>query len=240
MFYNEIDDGESFLESFAFTLKDPIDQTNKIIWSNQMAHELFHYWNSDLIQARSQSERQWFSEGTAEYYANLTLVRQRIITESIFLSKVEKILGLYQNYRGWRETETSLLEAGKNKGIHRFLVYNGGWAVAMALDVEIMESTNGKKNLDDFMRSMFAKYTTKPYTYQDLVDTASEAGGIDLSPFFKKYVEGNELLPLNDYMDRLGYHMYDIIYEAEVYLVRKSNQESDLNGQWLRRKAKKE
>jgi len=145
MFYNEIDDGESFFESFAFTLKNPIDQTNKIIWANQMAHELFHYWNSDLIRAKSRSERQWFSEGTAEYYANMTLVRQGIIPESIFLSKVEKILGLYQNYRGWRETETSILEAGNKKGLHRFLVYNGGWAVAMALDVEIMENTNGKK-----------------------------------------------------------------------------------------------
>jgi predicted metalloprotease with PDZ domain len=212
MFYDENDDGESFFESFAFTLKNPIDQTNKIIWANQMAHELFHYWNSDLIKAKSRSDRQWFSEGTAEYYANMTLVRQGIISEAVFLSKAEKILGLYQNYRGWRETETSILEAGKKKGLHRFLVYNGGWAVAMALDVEIMENTNGQKNLDDFMGLMFDKYTTNPYSYQDLVNTASEIGGIDLSPFFKKYVEGTELLPLNNYMDRLGYQMSDIIY----------------------------
>jgi len=239
MFYNEIDDGESFFESFAFTLKNPIDQSSKIIWANQMAHELFHYWNSDLIRAKCYSERQWFSEGTAEYYANMTLVRQGIIPESIFLSKVEKILGLYQNYRGWRETETSLLEAGNKKGIHRFLVYNGGWAVALALDVEIMENTNGEKNLDDFMELMFANYTTNPYAYQDLVNTASEISGIDLSPFFKKYVEGTELLPLNNYMDRLGYQMYDVIYEAEVYLVRKSSQASDLNSQWLKRKPNK-
>jgi len=89
------------------------------------------------------------------------------------------------------------------------------------------------------MGLMFKKYTTNPYTYQDLVNTASDIGGIDLSPFFKKYVEGTELLPLNNYMDRLGYQMYDVIYEAEVYLVRKSIQESELNSQWLKRKPKK-
>lgn len=236
LFYHDLDDGESFYESFAFTLKRPINQTNKIIWANQMAHELFHYWNSDLIRASSYSDRQWFSEGTAEYYANMTLVRQGIISESVFLSKAEKILGLYQNYRGWRETETSLLEAGKKKGRHRFLVYNGGWAVAMALDVEIMENTHGQKNLDDFMTVMFERYTTQSYTYDDLIRTASEVCGMDLASFFKKYVAGTELLPLNDYMDRLGYHMSDVIYEAEVYLVRKPVQESDLNQLWLRRK----
>ncbi len=236
MFYDDMDDGESFFQSFAFTLKRPIDSTNKIIWANQMAHELFHYWNSDLIRANSYSERQWFSEGTAEYYANMTLVRQGIIPESVFLNKAEKILGLYQNYRGWRETETSLLEAGKRKGLHRFLVYNGGWAVAMALDVEIMENTDGQKNLDDFMTLMFERYTTKSYTYHDLIRTVSEVCGIDLAPFFKKYVEGTELLPLNDYMNRLGYQMSDVIYEAEVYLVRKSIKESDFNQQWLKRK----
>ncbi len=235
MFYHDIDDGESFHESFAMTLKNPIDGTNKIIWANQIAHELFHYWNSDLIRASSNSDRQWFSEGTAEYYANLTLVRQGIIQESVFLSKTEKVLGLYQNYRGWRETETSLLEAGNNKGLHRFLVYNGGWAVAMALDVEIMENTKGQKNLDDFMALMFERYRTNSYSYHDLVLTASEVCGIDLSPFFEKYVEGTELLPLNDYMNKLGYQMSDIIYEAEIYLVRNSMKESNLNQRWLRR-----
>lgn len=234
MFYNDIDDGESFYESFAMTLKNPINETNKIVWANQIAHELFHYWNSDLIRASSYSDRQWFSEGTAEYYANLTLVRQGIISESDFLSKAEKILGLYQNYRGWRETETSLLEAGKNKGLHRFLVYNGGWAVAMALDVEIMENTKGHKNLDDFMALMFARYRSNSYSYDNLVNTASEVCGVDLGPFFEKYVEGNELLPLNNYMKKLGYQMNDVIYEAEIYLVRDSVEELNLNQRWLR------
>ncbi|MDC8002510.1 hypothetical protein POV27_00470 [Aureisphaera galaxeae] len=236
MFYAALNDGESFNTSLTFTLKDPINEHNKIIWANQMAHELFHYWNSDLIIAENRTDRQWFSEGTAEYYANMTLIREGIIPESIFQNKVEKVLGLYQNYRGWREGKTSLLEAGKNKGVHRFLVYNGGWAVAMALDIEIIENSKGQKNLDDFMRSMFDKFSTTPYTYQDLVETASIVAGTDLTDFFAKYVEGTELLPLNEYLGKLGYTMLDIIYEAEMYLVKKSDDQLGLHDTWLRKK----
>ncbi len=234
VFYSDLDDGESFYNSYTFTLKEEVDEDNTIIWANQMAHELFHYWSSDLILAENYNDRQWFSEGTAEYYANLTLVREGIISEDLFKSKMEKILALYQNFRGWKEQSTSLLKAGENKGKNRFLVYNGGWAVAMALDVVIMEKTNGKKTLDDFMKAMFDKYTSTPYSYGDLVKTASEVAGVDLSDFFSKYVEGTELLPLQEYLNKLGYRMLDIIYEAEIYLIPQSGKQS-LNDLWLRK-----
>lgn len=237
VFYADWDDGESFYNSNTFTLKDKMDKDNKIIWANQLGHELFHYWNSDLLQADNYADRQWFSEGTAEYYANLTLVREGIIDENLFRSKMEKILALYQNFRGWKEQNTSLLKAGENKGKYRFLVYNGGWAVAMALDVTIMENTGGTKTLDDFMKAMFDKYSSTPYSYGDLVGTASEVAGVDLSDFFAKYVEGTELLPLHEYLSKLGYRMLDIIYEAEIYLI-PHLEERNLRDIWLRKNFK--
>lgn len=233
VFYADLDDGESFFNSNTFTLKERMDEDSKIIWANQMAHELFHYWNSDLIRAESYADRQWFSEGTAEYYANMTLVRKGIIGEPTFRSKMEKILGLYENFRGWKETTTSLLKSGEHKGRNRFLVYNGGWAVAMALDVEIMEKTGGRKTLDDFMQAMFTKYNATPYSYSDLVKTAGEVAGTDLNDFFAKYVEGTELLPLHEYVGKLGYRMLDVIYEAEVYLVPQTG-DGNLRNLWLR------
>ena len=234
MFYARLDDGESFLTSMAFTLQDKVGEHNKIIWANQMAHELFHYWNSDLMEATDYGERQWFSEGTAEYYANMTLVREGIISESMFENKIEKVLGLYMNYRGWREGETSMLKAGEDKGVHRFLVYNGGWATAMALDTLIMEHSDGKKNLDDFFRLMFERFRTSPYSYEDIIQTASEVCGKDLTEFFSKYVSGTELIPLETYFLKLGYSMADIIYEGELYLTRLPHNPKDLNALWLR------
>ena len=105
----------------------------------------------------------------------------------------------------------------------------------MALDVIIMEETNGQKTLDDFMAAMLKKHSTVPYSYQDLVKTASETAGKDLSEFFAKYVEGTDLLPLNEITAKLGYDMLDIIYEAEIYLLPKANP-GFLHNRWLRRK----
>jgi predicted metalloprotease with PDZ domain len=40
--------------------------------------------------------------------------------------------------------------------------------------------------------------TRKSYRVEDIVRTASETAGIDLSEFFKKYVEGNETIPVDE------------------------------------------
>lgn len=233
MFYASQDDGESFHNSNAFTLSKPLNPDGNIIWANQMAHELFHYWNSDLIKAESYEDRQWFSEGFAEYYSNLTLLRTGIIDEPTFRSKAEKILGLYLNFK-WRNPDITLKEAGKSKGRNRFVVYNGGWAAALALDLLIIEKTNGRKNLDDFMRAMFKKYRVTPYKYSDLTATASEVAGEDISSFFNIYVDGKETIPVEKNLNKIGYKVYDVVYEAEMYLV--LQEKCELRNLWMRNK----
>ena len=231
MFYANQNDGESFFNSNAFTLSKRLDSDGAIIWANQMAHELFHYWNSDLIRSADYEDRQWFSEGFAEYYSNLTLYRTGIIDDATFRSKAEKIVGLYQNFK-WRNPEITLRDAGKNKGANRFAVYNGGWVAALALDTLIIEKSNGQKNLDDLMRRMFDKYTVTPYHYNDLIETASEVAETDVSEFFERYVHGTETIPVERSFKSIGYKMYSVVYEAEVYLV--PQDDGDLRKFWLR------
>ncbi|MDH3492431.1 MAG: hypothetical protein OEM82_02690 [Acidobacteriota bacterium] len=233
MFYSTQDDGESFYNSNAFTLSKRLNSDGSIIWANQMAHELFHYWSSDLIKAASYEDRQWFSEGFAEYYANLTLLRTGLIDEPTFRSKSEKILGLYLNFK-WRNADVTLKDAGKSKGKNRFAVYNGGWAAALALDLLIIEKTKGRKNLDDFMRKMFEKYTETSYEYEDLVATASEVAGEDISGFFRSYVDGKEAIPIEENLNKIGYKVYGVIYEAEMYLI--PQKPTGLRELWLRKK----
>jgi predicted metalloprotease with PDZ domain len=231
MFYADQDDGESFFNSNAFTLSKKIEPDGAIIWANQMAHELFHYWNSDLIRSANYEDRQWFSEGFAEYYSNLTLYRNGIIDDAMFRRKAEKIAGLYQNFK-WRNPNITLKDAGKNKGTNRFAVYNGGWVAALALDTLIIEKSNGERNLDDFMRRMFDKYTATPYDYDDLVTTASEVAGDDISFFFDKYIHGTETIPIEEIFNKIGYKVYDVVYEAEMYLVPQDG--GGLRKYWLR------
>jgi predicted metalloprotease with PDZ domain len=232
MFYADVDDGESFYNSNAFSSKNPITDNNKIIWANQMAHELFHYWNSDLMRSAAYSDTQWFSEGSAEYFANLILFRTGIIDESLFRKKVEKLLGLYVYYKGWQNPEQSLREAGKSKGKSRFAVYNGGWMACLAIDLIICEETDGAKSMEDVMREMLARYHDKTYTLEDLMNVCSAVAEKDLSGFFSQYILGNELIPTDEFLRKIGYQSENVIYQGEMYLTLTSGA---LRKQWLER-----
>ena len=84
----------------------------------------------------------------------------------------------------------------------------------------IRDETQGRKSLEDFMRLMYEKFglTSRKYRYEDLVATAGETIGRDLGEFFKKYVEGNEVLPVRDWLKRAGFNGYTQFYDGEIHI----------------------
>ena len=226
VFYADEADAEAFSSSAAFTEHDPLTKNNLILWGNTLAHELFHSWNGHAIQGEDYASSQWFSEGFTEYFANLALVQQGLITKDLFIRKMEKNLGAYLYFKSAPAFDgITVKQAGSKKGLYRFGVYDGGWAVAFCLDVLIRRDTQGRKSLEDFMRLMYEKFglTAKKYRYEDLAATASEIAGHDVSDFFKKYVEGNEQLPVTDYLKHAGFEGYTQFYDGEIYIFESSS-----------------
>ena len=222
VFYADAVDAEAYAKSAAFSERDPITRRNLIRWGNTLAHELFHAWNGHAIRGADYATSQWFSEGFTEYFANLALVQERLISKDLFIKKIENHLGLYLYFKeGPAFDGATLKEAGSRKGRYRLGVYNGGWAVAFCLDVLIRSETNNRKSLVDFMRLMHERFglTGKPYRYEDLVALASETAGRNLDDFFRKYVEGKESLPVQDYLKRLGLNGYTQFYDGEFFIV---------------------
>jgi predicted metalloprotease with PDZ domain len=221
IFYADEADAEAFKTSSAFSERDIISKNNLIRWGNTLAHEFFHSWNGHQIQGADYASSQWFSEGFTEYFANLALVQQKLISEDLFVKKMENNLGLYFYFNVAPVFENvSLKEAGSNKGRNRLGVYNGGWTIAFCLDVLIRNKTQNRKSLEDFIRLMYQKYglTAKKYRYEDLLTTASETIGYDLTDFFKRYVEGKEMLPVSDYLNDIGLAGYTQFYDGEIYI----------------------
>jgi predicted metalloprotease with PDZ domain len=221
LFYAEDEDGESYSQSAAFTTQPLVTEDNMIMWGNTLGHELFHYWNGRQISGAVNTESQWFQEGFTEYYANLALMRENIMPEKYFIWKLQSVLGKYLYFRGAPQfSEVSIKNSGLKKTSYRFGVYDGGWAVAFGLDLTLREKTAGRKSLDDFMRLMFQKFglTGTRYTFSDIVTTASEVAGTDLSDFFKRYVEGKEILPIRALLQRLGYDSLSQDYADELYI----------------------
>ena len=220
-FYANAEDGEAYSSSSAFTTQDQVTKDGLIIWGNFLAHELFHFWNGQQMRGVNRDDRQWFSEGFTEYYANLTLIREKLISEDLFLKKMEKHLALYLFFKSSPALQgVSLVKAGERKGFYRPGVYNGGWTVAFCLDLLIREKTSGRKTLDDFFRAMHEKFgvTGKPYRYEDIVRTASETANTDLANFFENYVAGEQTIQVKEFLRKYGLAAYFKSYAGEFYI----------------------
>jgi predicted metalloprotease with PDZ domain len=212
-------DAEAYASSAAFTERDALTSNNRIGWGNTIAHELFHSWNGIRIAGHDYPSSQWLGEGFTEYFANLALVQEGLISTTLFRSMIEKNLGLYTCFRSSPLfADVSLVDAGKNKRRNRLGVYEGGWAAAFTLDMEIRHLTGGRRTLRDFMRAMLTRYGATPYSIEDVIAVASDVAGADMSSLFQRYVIGTEMLPLEESLRRAGYDVHTPFYTGALYI----------------------
>ncbi len=229
-------DGEAYQTSHAFTLKSIPSTKNRFIWSNQFAHELFHFWNGRMINGPDRKKRQWFSEGFTEYMANMALVRTGIISEGEFYEIIENIIGPYYYFKA-HHPEVSLSEAGTNKFKYRLGVYNGGWCAAFVMDLMIREKFPDK-DLRTYMNILFLAYGlgNVEYVSSNLQEEFSKFNGGDEHGFFERFINGIETLPIPEYLAKVGLDIDYTPYEATSYLFKMDqvNQEQlNLKSEWL-------
>jgi len=221
-FRAHVEDGEAFTRSAAFTTADSITAEGLIIWGNFLAHELFHFWNGQRIRgAAPRSAWRWVAEGFTEYYANVTLAREAVIAQELFLKKAERHLGNYLYFMTAPAfPRISLAEAGVNTGANRFGVYDGGWAVAFCLDGLIRERSGDRASLDDFMRALWRRFRSGEgdYTVASLDALADELAGASLGGFLTRYTTGLERLPVRGCLERVGLTGAFKGYAAEAFL----------------------
>jgi predicted metalloprotease with PDZ domain len=197
------DDGEAYSSSTAFTLKDQAKESNKIIWVNQLAHELLHYWLGGELQMNGGAASRWFHEGFTEYFANLSLIRNG---------------GLYLLFK-WSYPDTSLFVAGENRGsMFRFGVYNGGWVIAFSLDMKLRAASHGSKRLDEVLGLLYRKYKGVSFTHHDLVSSLNATAQGDYEEFMGKYVTGKETVPIKKFLPEAGLYGCYVDYQGEFYL----------------------
>lgn len=216
-------DGEGYMTSFASSQPSVPDRENILVWANSLAHELFHYWNGSRISSLQEHyvERQWFSEGFTEYFANVALRETSLITPR----RYDEILGHYLSFHLFFSSSglfehVTMRQAGQKKGLYRPAVYDSGVAVAFCLDGLIREYTGGDKSLNDMMKLMENRYgkTGRPIVFADIAEAASETAGSDLSDFFSTHVEARQPLPVSECAGRMGYRA--LVDGYHVYLER--------------------
>ena len=183
-------------------------------------HEVMHAWNvkrlrpADLFPYRYDRPQPtgwlWMSEGITDYYADLAQVRGGITDEAAFLATVlGKIDGVAQR------PATALEDASLQAWLRMTdgtadLYYDKGSLAGLALDIDIRDASDNARSLDDVMRELWERSWKQGhgFTYDEFWNAATRAaGGKALADFERRYVDGRDPYPWEQWLPRAGWRI---------------------------------
>lgn len=228
---------------FGFRAKDKYDRFMQLV-----AHEFFHLWNVKRIRPKALEvfdyDREnytpslWFSEGTTSYYDQVIPFRAGIYDAKSFLNNLGKEITRLQTTPGRQVQPLSessmdawikLYRPDANSGNSQISYYLKGELVSLLLDLLIRERHGNARSLDDVMLKMWQQFGQPEigFTPEQLQEVIESVAAMDLDNFFKRYVDGTEELPFNQYLEPFGLQMVgDCEDESVPYLGVKATTEN--------------
>lgn len=191
-----------------------------------IAHEYFHLWNVKRLRPaplgpfdyenENYTTMLWMAEGFTSYYEKLILLKAGIITPEKFLAENLENINQIENQAG--NQVQSVAEASLDAWIKAYRpnenspnsiisYYVKGAVLALLLDWEIIQNTQGERNLDDFMCMMYAHYYKKldsGFSEKELKAGLEEIAGKNLTDFFEEYVYNVAKIDYSPYFKALG------------------------------------
>jgi aminopeptidase N len=172
---------------FASTLFDPrADKTEsrrfKIARGIEevVAHEIAHQWFGDSVTEATWSDL-WLSEGFATYFAGLFI--ERYEGEAAFRDYMKSDADLYLNYE--KKRRAPIFDADTedlNKLLNANNYQKGSWVLHM------LRNLLGDDAFFRGIRSYYAAHRHSTATTEDLRLALEKASGINLRPFFKRWI----------------------------------------------------
>ncbi|MEH1827586.1 MAG: M61 family metallopeptidase [Nostoc sp.] len=205
---------------FGFRLQDKYDRFLQLV-----AHEFFHLWNVKRIRPKAlevfdydqenYTPSLWFCEGTTSYYDLLIPLRAGIYDAKSYLNHLSKEITRYETTPGRKVQPVSessfdawikLYRPDANSGNSQISYYLKGEMVSLLLDLLIRSTHNNQRSLDDVMLKMWQQFGQDEigYTPEQLQEVIESVAGIDLTDFFKRYIDSTEDLPFNQYLETFG------------------------------------
>ncbi len=214
--------------------------TNKAAYVNFLglvAHEYFHIWNVKRLRpenlgpfnydAENYTTNLWISEGFTAYYDNLILRKAGLIDEDAYLRILSDDINAVENRAG-NKIQT-LKESSFDAWIKQYrpnensinttvTYYNKGALIALLLDLEILQATDGEKGLDEVMKAMYNQYYKKEdrgFTEQEFIEMAEKIAQKSLKPIFD-YTDTATSLDYNSYLKFAGLELIDVAEGSEI------------------------
>ncbi|MEL6328999.1 MAG: M61 family peptidase [Planctomycetota bacterium] len=190
-----------------------------------VSHELFHTWNVKRLrpagiapydyQNENMTSLLWVAEGTTSYYDDLTLARAGLVSVDDYLRSLSRSIDGYRRNPGRfvqplamssLDAWTKFTRRSNDTANTTVSFYRKGALVSLMMDVRLLEATGNAVTMDDLMRRL---YETKPlerggFRPEDMIDAARSMAGLDLTGFFRDYVDGVEELDLESAFALVG------------------------------------
>jgi predicted metalloprotease with PDZ domain len=195
------------------------------------AHEHFHLWNVKRLRPivlgpfdydnENYTTDLWIAEGFTAYYQNIILRHAGLTTPEVYLTAVSTEMSVIDNQPGAKVQP--LAEASYDSWIKAYRpnensvnttisYYDKGAAVAMLLDLEIINDSKGKYSLDDVMKYMYDTYykaAKRGYTDAEFKEGLEKFAGKKLDYIYDNYVYGLTPIDYNHYLAYAGYKITD-------------------------------
>ncbi|MNK16390.1 M61 glycyl aminopeptidase [compost metagenome] len=192
------------MEQLLTTLKDVVSHEFFHIVTPLSVHSKeIHYFNYNTPKM---SEHLWMYEGVTEYFANLFMVNQDLITEDEFFTRIaEKIAQskTFDDTMNFTNMSKNILQKPYKDAYYN--VYLKGALIAMCIDIQMREISNGEKGILDLMQALSNEYgSNKPFNDEDLFAKITALTYPEIGEFLKKHVAGSTPIPYDDYFAKMG------------------------------------
>lgn len=163
----------------------------------------------------------WYSEGGTSFYENYILRRAGIFSPEEYIKSYMDDVNTIENQPGnaiqsaaessW-DAWIKYYRPNENSRNSTVSYYDKGAVLGGILNLAILSSTKGEKNLDDLMRYLYQNYYKKlgrGFTDEEFMKATDIVAGKDMSSFFKNYIFGTESIPYNVYLAPVGLKIVD-------------------------------
>jgi|GEM_PF-5716033 len=120
-----------------------------------LAHECFHNWNGNILSLGSEEENiYWFSEGFTNHYSRKMLLKSGLYSQKDYIKSLNMAAKGYFTSPVVNSPNKEIVKNFHRSDDIRALPYLRGDMLAYLLDYEIRKTSDGKRNLDDFMKAI--------------------------------------------------------------------------------------
>lgn len=207
------------------------DETAYANFLSLVAHEYFHLWNVKRIRPfalgpfdydnENYTTNLWIAEGFTAYYDNWIVRRAGLCSFEKYLEILSGNINVIENQPGNRTQPVSeasfdawikYYRPNENARNSTISYYDKGSMIALLLDLEIMNATEGKKGLDDVMKALYDEYYIKQnrgYTDAEFKALAEQVAGMPLDAIYSDHVNGTKQINFAKYLSYVGLQLVD-------------------------------